>query len=85
MKRRIITTSLILGALVIGTLVSCTAGNNSGKCVQAKEEDSALKEIDSAYNMNNGVVTVYEDTKNGNIIYVTSEGICAVPKHEVTK
>ena len=83
MKRRIITTSLILGALVIGTLVSCTAGNN--KTVQAKEEYSALKEIDSAYNMNNGIVTVYEDTRNGNIIYVTSEGICAVPKHDVGK
>lgn len=83
MKKRVITTSLILGALVIGTLVSCTAGNN--KIVQAKEEDSALKEIDSAYNMNNGIVTVYEDTRNGNIIYVTSEGICAVPKHDVAK
>lgn len=85
MKKRITTTALILGGVIIGTLVGCTAGNNSGKCVQAKEEDSALKEIDSTYNMNNGIVTVYEDTKNGNIIYVTSEGICAVPKHEVTK
>lgn len=83
MKKRVITTSLILGTLVIGTLVGCTAGNN--KTVQAKEEDSALKEIDSAYNMNNGIVTVYEDTRNGNIIYVTSEGICAVPKHDVGK
>ena len=85
MKKRITTVVLILVGVLIGTLVGCTTGNNNGKCVQAKEEDTALKEIDSTYNMNNGVVMVYEDTKNGNIVYVTSEGICAVPKHEVTE